>query len=121
MANINQIKTKDLPNLPVNATLSQFLDEHPGLGYTTFAYRQGSKRFYVTISEGEENTRALVDFQTGDQFALNAKIELLKRGESVAGLARKLGCSRTSVSLAINRPGMFLDLREKIRKELGLA
>jgi len=44
---------------------------------------------------------------------------MLERGLTVSALARKLGYSRNSVSLAINR-SMFAGVLASIRKELGL-
>ncbi len=52
-------------------------------------------------------------------FTLRVKTELLERGLSVSDLARNLGLSRNTVSLAINR-GLYEPTRDRIKTHLSL-
>lgn len=54
-----------------------------------------------------------------EKFRMSAKNVLIARRLTVAGLARKIGRSRTAVSLAINQGG-FPGTRQLIASELGL-
>ena len=53
-----------------------------------------------------------------DKFRLRVKTQLLHRGLSVTALARRLGCLRSTVSVAINQ-SRFPKVRAKIEKELA--
>jgi len=53
------------------------------------------------------------------KFRIAAKIAMVQRGLSVTALAKKIGCSRNGVSLAINH-GLFKGTRNKVALELGL-
>ncbi len=48
-----------------------------------------------------------------------AKTRLMERGSNIADLARRLGYSRTAVSLAINH-GFNSGVLDAVRKELAL-
>jgi len=52
-------------------------------------------------------------------FSVLAKVALVKRRMSVQALAKKLGYSRTAVSLAINH-GLFSGVLNDVKKELGI-
>lgn len=52
-------------------------------------------------------------------FALRVKMALLKRGLSMTQLAQRLGVSRNTVSLAVNR-GLYEPTRQRIAKELSI-
>lgn len=52
-------------------------------------------------------------------FALRVKMALLKRGLSMTQLAVRLGVSRNTVSLAVNR-GLYEPTRQRIAKELSI-
>jgi lambda repressor-like predicted transcriptional regulator len=53
------------------------------------------------------------------QFELAVKTELLKRGMTVTQLAKKLGFSRTAVSLAINQ-SVLPTVKDAIASHLGI-
>ena len=53
------------------------------------------------------------------EFALRVKTALLRRDLSVSDLARKLGLSRNTVSLAINR-GLYEPTRARIADYLSI-
>lgn len=55
-----------------------------------------------------------------DEFALSVKVALLKQGLSVTDLARRLGYSRKTVSVAINHQTMLPRVKQRIAKELAL-
>ena len=52
-------------------------------------------------------------------FTLRVKTALLQRGLSVSDLARDLGLSRNTVSLAINR-GLYEPTRDRIKNHLSI-
>jgi hypothetical protein len=54
------------------------------------------------------------------EFTLRVKTALLRRHMSVSDLARDLGLSRNTVSLAINR-GLYAPTRKRIAKHLSLS
>lgn len=57
--------------------------------------------------------------QAQEDFALRVKVALLHRGESLSDLARRLGLSRNTISLAVNR-GLYEPTRRRIRQDLKL-
>lgn len=57
--------------------------------------------------------------QAQGDFALRVKVALLHRGQSISDLARHLGVSRNTVSLAVNR-GLYEPTRQRIAKELKI-
>ncbi len=54
------------------------------------------------------------------EFALRVKVALLKSETSLAELARDLGLSRNTVSLAVNR-GLYKPTRERIAAHLSIS
>jgi len=68
----------------------------------------------------------MVIHQRQGDFALKVKVALLLRKAagkspySITGLASVLGRSRTSVSLAVNHPTLFIRLKREIRQVLDL-
>lgn len=55
-----------------------------------------------------------------EEFTLRVKTALLRRDLSVSDLARQLGLSRNTVSLAINR-GLYEPTRKRIAQHLSLS
>jgi len=53
-------------------------------------------------------------------FSESAKIRLIKRGMSIAALARRLGYNRSTVSLMIHGRRKLSGVEAAVKKELGL-
>jgi hypothetical protein len=74
---------------------------------------------------GEQSQCSPGDYMTAltlrgqDNFGLQVRIALLRRGETITQLAARLGYARNTVSMAINH-GVFQPVRARIRQELGL-
>jgi plasmid maintenance system antidote protein VapI len=56
-----------------------------------------------------------------EKFRVHAKARLAERRQTVTGLAKSLGVSRKTVSLAINNPTMFQPTKRRIAKALKIA
>ena len=48
------------------------------------------------------------------------KIELLKRGLTIAALAREFGCRREELSMCVRKTRPYPQLRERLAAELGI-
>ena len=55
-----------------------------------------------------------------DNYSIRAKTELIRRGETISGLASKIGKSRRAVSGVINETNNYPKVKQLVSEELGL-
>ena len=68
------------------------------------------------MQRATDNTK---DLSSPAEFSLRAKLAMIKRGLSVAEVARQLGVARNTASLAINS-GIYIPTRIRIAELLNI-
>jgi lambda repressor-like predicted transcriptional regulator len=49
------------------------------------------------------------------------KIELLRKGYSITGLAREFGCRREELSMCVHQSRVYPEIQEKLARKLGYS